>query len=288
MRHFHRRTFTALLFVLPFLALPGTAVDFALGQEAAYPVPQFRHIDPTRTEPVVRDIALVRFVADDSFPPFSYRDGDGALTGLNVSVADAICRELKLKCEFLVKPWDEAVESVAKGEADAVLSGLKMTPATLERFDFTAPYLRTVGRFAVRIQNQIPSPDVKSLAGKRIGVIAGSAHEAWIKAYFPRSLIKSYRTEGEAEEALRTGGLDTLFGDAYRLIFWVHGQSARQCCRLLPGAFVEPGYFSSGITIAVRRGNRRLLEALDYGLDRLQTSGEFARIYRKFFPEPPA
>jgi polar amino acid transport system substrate-binding protein len=140
----------------------------------------------------------------------------------------------------------------------------------------------------VRIQNQIPSPDVKSLAGKRIGVIAGSAHEAWIKAYFPRSLIKSYRTEGEAEEALRTGGLDTLFGDAYRLIFWVHGQSARQCCRLLPGAFVEPGYFSSGITIAVRRGNRRLLEALDYGLDRLQTSGEFARIYRKFFPEPPA
>ena len=66
MRHFHRRTITALLFVLPFLALPGTAVDFALGQEAAYPVPQFRHIDPTRTEPVVRDIALVRFVADDS------------------------------------------------------------------------------------------------------------------------------------------------------------------------------------------------------------------------------
>ena len=162
MRHFHRRTITALLFVLPFLALPGTAVDFALGQEAAYPVPQFRHIDPTRTEPVVRDIALVRFVADDSFPPFSYRDGDGALTGLNVSVADAICRELKLKCEFLVKPWDEAVESVAKGEADAVLSGLKMTPATLERFDFTAPYLRTVGRFAVRIQNQIPRPTSKA------------------------------------------------------------------------------------------------------------------------------
>ena len=43
-----------------------------------------------------------------------------------------------------------------------MLSGLKMTPATLERFDFTAPYLRTVGRFAVRIQNQIPRPTSKA------------------------------------------------------------------------------------------------------------------------------
>jgi polar amino acid transport system substrate-binding protein len=287
-RHFQRRKITALLLICPLLAVLGSAIELAAEPEAVFPVPQFRHVDPTRIEPSVRDIALVRFVADDSFPPFSYRDGDGALTGLNVSVADAICRELKLKCEFLVKPWDEAVESVAKGEADAVLSGLKMTPATLERFDFTAPYMRNVGRFAVRNQNQIASPDVKGLAGKRIGVIAGSAHEAWIKAHFPRSLVKPYRAEPEAGEALRTGAVDALFGDAYRLIFWVHGQSSRQCCRLLPGAFVEPGYFSAGISIAVRRGNRRLLDALDYGLDRLQTSGEFSRIYRKFFPEPPA
>ena len=188
----------------------------------------------------------------------------------------------------MVKPWDEAVAAVEKGEASAMLSGLKLTPARLERFDFTTPYLRTVGRFAVRIQNQMLSPDVKGLAGKRIGVIAGSAHEAWVKAYFPRSLLKSYQREADAEEALRTGAVDALFGDAYRLIFWLHGQSARQCCRLIPGAFVEPGYFSAGISIAVKRGNRRLLDALDYGLDRLQSSGEFARIYRKFFPEPPA
>lgn len=287
MRHSHRRRFLALV-LLPLMAAVGGAVDHAAEPEAVFPVPQFRHIDPSRTEPSVRDIALVRFVADDSFPPFSYRDGDGALTGLNVSVADAICRELKLKCEFVVKPWDEAVASVEKGEADAMLSGLKMTSATLERFDFTAPYLRTVGRFAVRNQNQMPSADVKSLAGKRIGVIAGSAHEAWVKAYFPRSLLKSYQTEAQAGEALRTGAIDAVFGDAYRLIFWIHGQSARRCCRLLPGAFVEPGYFSAGISIAVRRGNRRLLDVLDYGLDRLQTTGEFARIYRKFFPEPPA
>jgi polar amino acid transport system substrate-binding protein len=277
-----------MLMLLPLAAVVGSGIDRAAEPEAVFPVPQFRHIDPTRSEPSVRDIALVRFVADDSFPPFSYRDGDGALTGLNVAVADAICRELKLKCEFVVKPWEEAVAAVEKGEADAMLSGLKMSPATLERFDFTAPFLRTVGRFAVRIQNQMPAPDVKSLAGKRIGVIAGSAHEAWVKAYYPRSLLKSYQTEEQAGEGLRTGAVDALFGDAYRLIFWVHGQGARHCCRLLPGAFVEPGYFSGGISIAVRRGNRRLLDALDYGLDRLQTSGEFARIYRKFFPEPPA
>lgn len=60
---------------------------------------------------------------------------------------------------------------------------------------------------------------------------------------------------------------------------------------LLPpaaGSVRRARLFLRQISIAVRRGNRRLLDALDYGLDRLQTSGEFARIYRKFFPEPPA
>src|SRR3954454_5937543 len=213
-RQRHRRRLIMLM-LLPLAAVVGSGIDHAAEPEAVFPVPQFRHIDPTRSEPSVRDIALVRFVADDSFPPFSYRDGDGALTGLNVAVADAICRELKLKCELVVKPWEEAVAAVEKGEADAMLSGLKMSPATLERFDFTAPFLRTVGRFAVRIQNQMPAPDVKSLAGKRIGVIAGSAHEAWVKAYYPRSLLKSYQTEEQASEVMRTGAVDALFGDAY-------------------------------------------------------------------------
>ena len=277
-----------MLMLLPLAAVVGSNIDHAAEPEAVFPVPQFRHIDPTRSEPSVRDIALVRFVADEFLPAFQLSrrrwGADRAQCGGGRCNLPRAQVEMRVRGEALGGGGRRGGEG--RGRCHAV--GLKISPAALERFDFTAPFLRTVGRFAVRIQNQMPSSDVKSLAGKRIGVIAGSAHEAWVKAYYPRSLLKSYQTEEQAGEGLRTGAVDALFGDAYRLIFWIHGQGARHCCRLLPGAFVEPGYFSGGISIAVRRGNRRLLDALDYGLDRLQTSGEFARIYRKFFPEPPA
>jgi ABC-type amino acid transport substrate-binding protein len=41
------------------------------------------------------------------------------------------------------------------------------------------------------------------------------------------------------------------------------------------------------MAIAVKRGNTELKDVLDYGLDRLQTSGKFAAIFREYFPLSP-
>jgi polar amino acid transport system substrate-binding protein len=106
-----------------------------------------------------------------------------------------------------------------------------------------------------------------------------------LKAHFTRSKIVPFEKPADAREALRTGAIDALFGDSVRLMFWVHGETSKGCCRLTNGAYRDKTYLDTPLAIAVRRDNSVLREVLDHGLDRLQTSGQFSRIYKTFFPE---
>ena len=113
----------------------------------------------------------------------------------------------------------------------------------------------------------------------------GTAHEAFVAAHFKRAKILPYEKAAELREALRTGAIDAMFGDAVQLMFWIHGATSKGCCRFVAGGFHDQQYLDQPLAIAVVRGNRKLRDVLDHGLDRLQTSGQFARIYRSFFPQ---
>ena len=248
-------------------------------------VPRFRHVEINPPKLDLNAIRQVRFLTENTFPPFSYTNANGSLTGLNVAIADAICSDLRIRCEFIIKPWAELQKALEKGEGDAILSGVRMTEAGFDAMDFTRPFFRSAGRFAVRVENPMKVAGQKVLAGRRVGVHQGSAHEAFLKHHFKRSKIVPFEKHADAREALRTGAVDALFGDGVRLMFWVHSDTSKSCCRITDGAYRDKVYLDVPLAIAVKRGNHVLREILDHGLDRLQTSGQFTRIYRTFFPE---
>lgn len=255
-------------------------------EEKAFPVPAFRHVDPTAPVPPLRDVGTIRFITDEDFPPFSYRDAYGSLTGFNVMLAEALCADLRLTCEFVPRPWGNLIEALEKDEGDAILAGLTISPRTLPALDFTRPYYRTLARFAVRADT-LSGADQHVLAGKTVGVMADTAHEAFLATYFTESEIRPFKDEGAAREALRTGELDAMFDDAVRHMFWLASPASRDCCGFAGGAYLDPVYFSRPMAVAVKRGDASLREVLDYGLDRVQVSGDYAKVYRLFFPMTP-
>ena len=253
-------------------------------QAPPYSVPLFRHVDPGRPLPDLKAVESLRIAVDEDFPPFSYKEQTGALNGFNVAIANAICEDLRLICEFSARRWDDLLPALERGEVDAVIAGVNVTEQAVETADFTGAYYRSLGRFAVRKQNPIVKADMRSLAGKRVGVVRGTSHEAWINQYFPRSNIRSFGTLKDGLEALRAGVVDSFFGDALQIMFWLTGTASEDCCRFVAGGYNDPNYFSRGMAIAVKRGNTELRDVLDYGLDRLQSSGRFAQIFRRYFP----
>jgi polar amino acid transport system substrate-binding protein len=278
-----------LVGVRPIAAQSATTAAAPAGGLAAtqYSVPLFRYIDKARPTPDFKGIESLRIAVDENFPPFSFKETSGALNGFNVAVASALCEDMRLNCEFAPKQWDELLPALERGEVDAVMAGISVSEAAVETAEFTGAYYRSLGKFAVRKQNPIVTADVRSLAGKRLGVVKASAHAAWITRYYPRSNLRYFPTAPEALEALRTGQIDAYFGDMLQVMFWLTGEDSQQCCRFVSGVYVDPDYFSGGMAIAVKQGNSELRDMLDYGLDRLQVSGTFDKLFRQYFPLNP-
>ncbi len=227
---------------------------------------------------------VLRFITEDDYPPFDFAAPDGALMGFNVEIGRAICEEARLQCTVQARRWDTIVDAIEKREADAAIASLAINARNRARVDFTAPYYRTPGRFVARAKSALPDPLPETLAGKTVGVVAGGAHEAFLKANFPAVARRAFPEAAGQMAALRRGDVDFVFADGVSLALWLNGTDAAGCCEFRGGAFTEPAYFGEGVGIAVARGNIPLRRLLDYSLRRIAEKGVYAELYLKYFP----
>ncbi|MCA1244718.1 transporter substrate-binding domain-containing protein [Stappia stellulata] len=225
----------------------------------------------------------IRFLASDDFPPFSFRDGTGRLTGFNIDLARALCEELDSACSLRIKSFDALVPALVREEGDAIIAGLATTEANAKTLLFSDPYLRLPARFAVLTGTEIDvTPE--GLADKRISVTGGTVHEAFLKRYFGEAEIKTYTSETEARAALGTEEVDVHFGDGLSLSFWLNGETSADCCAFAGGPWLEPGYFDHSLTIAFRLEDTFRQEAVNHALYRLQQNGTYSELYLRYFP----
>lgn len=227
---------------------------------------------------------VLRFLTDSDYPPYNYFDEDQVLTGFNVSVARAICLELDVTCQIEPRGWADLVPGLDRGEADAVIASIAKTPDTLERASFSIPYHYTPARFAVRRETEEFEMTPTDLGRRRIAVVAGTAHEAFLRTYYPDAEIQTFVNGSDAFAALRLKRADLLFGDAATLALWMNGTNARGCCIFRGEAFHEPLFFGDGVSIAVRKGNQEIVDALNDGIRKIRKSRRLEEIFLQFFP----
>jgi polar amino acid transport system substrate-binding protein len=241
-------------------------------------------VETMRPQPDLTDLDQIRFLTDNDYPPFNYLDEEGALTGLNVDLARAICEELVVECDVRSADWSGLVPALESGEADAVIASIRTTEKSLAELDFTDPYYYTPARFVALKNSPLNETTPEALAEKKIAVIGGTAHEAFLKDFYGASQIVAFDSSSKARAALRQGETDILFGDGITLMFWLNGTASENCCEFRGGGYGESRYFGEGVGIAVKRGNRKLRAILDYALERMRTSGRLEELYLRYFP----
>lgn len=258
----------------------------ATAQEAApaAPVVPRAQDEATGPKPDWSWLVVLRFVTDNDYPPFNYRDEDGSLTGFNVDLARAICKELEVNCEINPGDWGNLVTAVQNDEADAIMASLAITPKTIERVDFSNSYYATPAKFVTLASSDLTEITPEELDGRTVAVVKDTAHEAYLRAFFPESEILAFPTAAEARTALKDGKAELLFGDAISMMFWVNGKDAAGCCQFRGRGFLDAKYFGEGVGIAVAKGNIRLQEVLNYALARVRASGRFEELQLRYFP----
>ncbi len=229
----------------------------------------------------------LRVLTDDEFPPLHFGGADGAPTGFAVELARAACEKLALTCTVQARRFDTLLDALTKGEGDVIVAAIPLTPALRQRVAATRPYFRWPARFVMRSDRNLPVPDAAALKDHSVGVVGGSAHEAFLKAFFTRAQPRAFADLAAAEAALRRGEVDYVFADGLSLALWIGGEAAGACCGFTGGDYLESRYFGEGIGFLTRRDDALLARALDDALQRLWDDGKYAELYLRFFPVGP-
>ena len=276
-----------------------TAIAMAAGPSpaAAQPAPQVAAAaaavpgfwDPRRRpeRPDLGRLSLIRFMTEVDYPPFDYAGPDGNPVGFNVDLARAVCEELHVTCTVQMRRFDTLFDALNDNRGDAAIASISVTPESRARADFSDPYYRPVARFAVRNDAKMDEVRPERIEGKKIAVVAGTAHEQYLRTLFTEAEVRAYPTADAAREALKRGEVDLLFGDGFGLAFWLNGTDSGGCCTFAGGPFVESRYFGEGVGVAVKRGNDTLRLAINWALFRLWEKGRFTDIWLRYFPINP-
>lgn len=214
-----------------------------------------------------------------NYYPYSFANDRGLPDGFSVELAKAVVEAMGAAVEVRLAPWAEARAALEAGTIDF----LPMTAYSVERdkvFDFTAPH--TIAYDALFTRKG--GPRVRSLddlKGKSVLVMGRDAANDYVAARGSEAGVKILTTTSLPDALAR---LDAGRGDA-ALMPKIVGLS------LLLGrgfdhvdrspAVVED--YDRRFSFAVKEGDQRLLERLSQGLVAVKTSGQYRRIYDKWF-----
>lgn len=245
-----------------------------------------RYTDPeTRIEkPNLSQTRVYKWATGDDYPPFHYIDAEGQPAGFAVDLARAICGELKIACTLQAWRWDALLDTIDKKQADVILAMVRPTPALRARFAMTERVHQTPARFAARSDKAVASATPETIKGRTVAVVAGSAHEAFLKAFFADATPKPFEKADAARAAVKAGEADLVFGDAVSIAFWLNGTASENCCAFVGGPYADPRYFGEGVGAMVAPADEKLRQAIDFALQRLDENGVYAEIYLKNFP----
>jgi polar amino acid transport system substrate-binding protein len=263
------------------------ALPVAVGARAAEPqVPVLWDAKERLPKPDLSALPRLRFLTTTDFPPFNFLDGSGKLSGFHIDLARAICAELGIvdKCQIQALPWAELEGALEKGEGEAIIAGIAATPLSRQTYAFSRSYLQFPARFIMPKSKALMEPIFDKLHGKRVGVLAGSAHERMLRDYFKAVQVVTFDGPEALYSDLKAGKIDAAFGDGMRFAFWLSGSDAAGCCRFAGGPYLAPEYLGTGMAIATRADDPALAAAMDYALQEISMKGTFAEFYLRYFP----
>jgi polar amino acid transport system substrate-binding protein len=245
--------------------------------------------DPRRRpeRPDLSRVSVIRFLTETDYPPFNFAGPDGNPEGFNIDLARAMCEELKLACTIQMRRFETLISALNANQGDAAIASIAATAEMRLKTDFSDTYYRTPARFVTRRDSPIQDPLPERLEGKKVAVVANTAHEAYLRALFTEVEVRAYPSAEVARLALRRGDIDLMFGDAISLAFWLNGTDSESCCAFRGGPYFDSRYFGEGVGIAVRKGNHTMRLALNWALFRVWEQGRFTDLWLRYFPVSP-
>jgi polar amino acid transport system substrate-binding protein/glutamate/aspartate transport system substrate-binding protein len=229
---------------------------------------------------------VIRIAFREDAPPFSYKDKSGAPTGYMVDLCRAVAKHLgdqlkltEMTIAYLPVSAVDRFAAIASGKADLLCEPTTQTLSRRQEVDFSIPTF--VDGAGLLIRSDGPR-SIKALAGRKIGVLAGTTteealHNTLKGAGIDAEVIPA-KTHEEGLAMLDGGRISAYFADRSILIFLSQESKAPEKLMLAENYLTVEPY-----ALALPRGDEDFRLAVDRALSHIYRNGEIVSIFAKSF-----
>ena len=223
----------------------------------------------------IQESGTLKVGVEGTYPPYTYHDDDGTLTGFDVDVAKAIADKLGVEADFTESAWDSLLAGVDSGRLDTVINAVSITDEREEKYDFAGPYFYITQQIVVAKDND-DIVDMNSLKGKKMANTATTAYLSILEDA-GASLVQ-INTADEAVSLIQSGRADfTTFNSVvFNEYLQQHPDANLKVAFVIPDVIDEYG-------VPVKKGEDSLLDAIQTAIDDLKEDGTLSQLSLDYF-----
>lgn len=213
---------------------------------------------------------------EGTYPPFSFQDEKGQLTGFETEFAQQLAQHLGVKASFQLMKWDGLLAALDSKRIDVVINQVTVSKERAQKYALSVPYTVS-GIQALTLKdkaNQITQAD--SLIGKKVGVGLGTSYEQWLRENIRGVEIRTYDDDPTKYQDLRFHRLDAILVDRLAALDLVKKSGNKM-------ALAGPAFSRQEAAVALRKGNPELLSAINKAILLMQKDGSLHKLSTQWF-----
>lgn len=213
---------------------------------------------------------------EGTYPPFTYHDASGELTGFDVEIAREVAKRLGVEAQFEEAPWDSLLAGIDAGRFDSVFNEVSIRDDRKEKYDFSDPYISSGAVLIVREDNT----DIKSLADLK-GKKSAQSLTSNLADIARENGAEIVAIEGfqQAIDLLNSNRADATINDN---LSFLDLKKQKPDLALKVVAEAEDASQSGGV---FAKNQPELVEAVNKALADMHSDGTYATISEKYFGE---
>ena len=205
---------------------------------------------------------------------------DGQLTGFDIEFARRLALFLNAKCTYYAIEYPTIVAAAVTGKIDLLIANMNATPERAKMILFSDTYVDSEISFLVR-KDRLASKaadqitELSQLAGKKVGLVTGSAYDNVLKNKNPEAIPEYFNTFPDQTEALKAGKIAA---------FLVDEPMARDIMNHISGVTILKDLLTSdGYAFALSKGQTRLQKDVNAALKEMKDNGTLQKIDVRWF-----
>jgi polar amino acid transport system substrate-binding protein len=210
-------------------------------------------------------------------PPFGFLDDKNQPAGFDIDLVRKIGEHLGVPVELVKVTSPTRIPLLVSGNVDLVAASMTHTRERDKTIDFSITYY--TGAQSLLVPKSSSINGLRDLDGKQVAVQQATTLEKNLAQAAPKAKIIAFKDYNSAWLALAQGRVDAFTGSLNIL----HGFAKNNDGFKIVGERFSLEPFGVG----VRQGDSALRDEINFALQDLWTSGQYAELYRKWFGVDP-